>query len=410
MVRALLLLLLLLPAAGLLAATAITVDLGQAQPFQRRGAGWLHSLDASVPAAADLEPLRPRRMRLHPDTAGRAMARAGQLGVVVQVVVSDAWGYHPTGDWPGDFERWDNWERHVRLLARRARRQGWNWEWDLWNEPDTRQFWARDAARHLDTWERGVRALRAELPAAVVVGPSTADHRPETVLAFLRQAQARGVLPDVVSWHELDDRFRFDIETRIEAVRAGMRAMGLSPLPIQINEYLARERSRIPAETLAALVQLERGGADGVKSCWSDLDPGVDEVGSGQITGLLAADGGRRPLWWLYRAYAGLPARTASAGPHQGWWVLAGMDPGRLAVLAGAVAGGDAVLRCIGGGKPPERARIEARRFELRADGTAVAEPARIAVAVEPAADGFRLSIPVLAAGEAVLIEVPLAP
>lgn len=405
-----LLLLSLLPAAGLLAATVVAVDLGQAQPFERRGAGWLHSLDASAPAAADLEPLRPRRVRLHPDAAGRAMGRAGRLGVTVQAVVSDAWGYHPGGDWPGDFERWDNWERHVRLLARRARRQGWTWEWDLWNEPDTRQFWARDAARHLDTWERGVRTLRAELPGAVVVGPSTADHRPETILAFLRQAQARGVLPDVVSWHELDDRFRFDIETRIAAVRAGMRALGLPPLPIQINEYLARERSRIPAEALAALVQLERGGTDGVKSCWSDLDPGVDEPGSGQITGLLAPDGGRRPLWWLYRAYAGLPARLAAAGPHQGWWLLAGAEAGRVAVLAGSIGGGEAVLRCTGAGGTPDPARCEARRFAVRADGAAIAEPARIAVAVEPDAGGFRLAIPPLAAGEAVLVEAPLAP
>ena len=185
-------------ACGLAAATEIPLDFTSGVSLQHRGSGWLHSLDVDTPMASELEPLHPRRVRIKPDAAIRSAARAKKLSITVQMVVSDAWGYHADGDWPGDGDEWGNWEKHVTLWARRAKRTSIIYEWDLWNEPDVAMFWGRSPAQYREAWARGVLALRHELPQALIVGPSTADNTPANILDFLRQAQARGVLPDMV--------------------------------------------------------------------------------------------------------------------------------------------------------------------------------------------------------------------
>lgn len=398
---------------GMAAAAVIPLDLSIGVPLQHRGSGWLHSLDLDTPLAGDLVPLHPRRVRITPDAAMRAADRATTLGVTVQVVLSDAWGYHADGDWPGDSGNWENWEKHVSLWARRAKRQGLVWEWDLWNEPDVPMFWGRSSEQHAEAWRRGVAVLRHELPKAVIVGPSTADNQPSSILAFLRMAQSRDSLPDVVSWHELNDQTRFSIERRIQEVRVGMKAMGLPELPIQINEYLVRERSRIPAEVIAAWIQLERAGVDGVKSCWPDLDPGVDQIGSHQITGLLTVDGRRRPLWWLFQAYGDSAGSSHLIGPREGWWILAAGDDRHRRIFAAAadpVADSILTLTCTHVTEAFSKGRITATRLPSLLDGEALLAPAMVRVEIEPRGQEMDLRLRNTAIGEVVIIDWLAAP
>jgi hypothetical protein len=396
-------------ASGFAAAAVISLDLSTGVPLQHRGSGWLHSLDVDTPLASELEPLHPLRVRIKPEAAIRAAARARSLGITVQMVISDAWGYHADGDWPGDGDDWTNWEKHVTLWARRGKRTGLTYEWDLWNEPDVAMFWGRSAAQYREAWAHGVLALRKEVPQALIVGPSTADNTPAKILEFLRQAQARGVLPDIVSWHELNDQTRFSIVARIEEVRRGMQAMGLPPLPIQINEYLVRERSRIPAEALAAYIQLERAGVDGVKSCWPDLDPGVDESTSPQITGLLDGEGRRRPLWWLYRAYGEVAGTAQLVGPRDGWWVMAVGERTRLRLFAGAeIADPLLTLSCRNLPKNLFHGKVSATRLPAMVAGGWLPNPLPVPVEVESIDknQGLVLRVHDSVAGDVVIIDV----
>ena len=395
-------------ASGFAAAAVIPVDLSVGVPLQHRGSGWLHSLDIDTPLASELEPLHPCRVRVGPDAAIRSSARAQKLGIKVQMVVSDAWGYHADGDWPGDGDEWGNWEKHISVWARRAKRTGFTYEWDLWNEPDVATFWGRSPAQYREAWARGVLALRKELPQAIIVGPSTADNTPAKILDFLLEAQTRGVLPNIVSWHELTDQTRYSIEARIEEVRRGMQAMGLPVLPIQINEYLVRERSRIPAEALQAWIQLERAGVDGVKSCWPDLDPGVDESTSLQITGLLDAQGRRRPLWWLFRAYGESSGLSQLIGPQDGWWVMSVGDQKRHRFFAGAV--NDAPLLTLSIQHLSENLRIgkvTATRLPALVAGDWLQNPLPTPVEVEIIGKGSVLiRVRGSAAGDVVIIDI----
>ncbi len=398
--------------ASILMAAVIPIDLNGGVPLQHRGSGWLHSLDSATPLATELEPLHPRRVRIKPDAAIRAVARANRLGITVQVVVSDAWGYHEDGDWPGDGDEWANWEKHVSLWARRVKLAGLVCEWDLWNEPDVHMFWARSPEQYREAWARGVVALRRELPKALVVGPSTADNQPVNILEFLRQAQARGVLPDVVSWHELNDQTRYSIEARIDEVRRGMQAMRLPALPIQINEYLVRERSRIPAEAVEAWIQLERAGVDGVKSCWPDLDPGVDESTSLQITGLLDGDGRRRPLWWLYRAYGDATGTARFIGPQNGWWVISVGDGTHHRFIAAAVdADALLTLQCSNITGKLRKAQASAVRLPALIAGEPLPSPLPTSVEFEIITNNEAvLRVRDTAAGDVVIIDLSTAP
>jgi hypothetical protein len=50
-------------------------------------------------------------------------------------------------------------------------------QWDIWNEPDLLTpviFWGRSQDQYLEMWKRAFLQIRAAIPEAVIVGPSTA--------------------------------------------------------------------------------------------------------------------------------------------------------------------------------------------------------------------------------------------
>lgn len=315
------------------------MDVRAGEAVRTRGSmnGLLHSLSPTRPPDALVAPLAPRLWRS--DLKRASLERAVALGARYQLVLSDVWGY-PQDGWSrgppwADLSKW---ERFVRRTARAHR--GKVLMWDVWNEPDVKDFWSGGRRRLIRTYVTAARALREELgPRAVIGGPSISRFS-MSYLRDLLEACVRARCPvSFISWHEnlrTDQPIAAGAQRMMWARRELLgnpryRRLGLRE--IHINEYVGVDDRFLPGELVAYLAALERGGADlAARSCWTD-----EECSPAGVGGLVeAASGMRRAVWWVHRWYAeGAAGRVRSDSSNPSIATLARAIPGRVEALIG---------------------------------------------------------------------------
>ena len=175
--------------------------------------------------------------------------------------------------------------------------------WVPFNEPDWIWYgdWATDRDRFVADWTSVYHAIRSILPHARIVGPNEMTFNPDRVRDFLLRAKERRVLPDVMSWHELTPEGLSGYRAHFTAYRALERSLGISPLPITINEYGNRRDLSNPGQVVQWISLFEDTKVDADMAYWTyagNLDDHA--VQSGQ------ANGG----WWLLKWYADLTGET----------------------------------------------------------------------------------------------------
>jgi xylan 1,4-beta-xylosidase len=326
------------PAPRPAAAVHVSADLADAPEPVASMSGLLHGVAGPVPPDSAVLPVRPRIWRSVPSRV--PYARAAAVGARYQLVLSDLWGYPPTG-WEGRGPPWRDlagWERIVRRAARSLR--GRDVEWDVWNEPDNRTFFTGTREQFFAVYETAARAVVDELgEGAVIGGPSTTKARPEWLEGLLRHCRSRGCRVGFLSFHAnlaAGDPIP-PLEERIRSVRALVpRYRDLSLRRVEVNESIGPADQYRPGEILGFLHHMEAGGADAaVRSCWPDTR-GSDNCSNGTLGGLLTLDGQPRTAWWAYRLYAeGVGTRVPATS-----------DSGAVAVLASrrTVAGAAQIL------------------------------------------------------------------
>lgn len=383
--------------------------------------GFIHSLDATLPAGNGLVTLAPRLWRSDPTRA--PIDRATAFGAQYQLVLSDLWGY-PQSDWNGRGPPWADlaaWEQFVRETARTYRDQPVTW--DIWNEPNDPGFWSGGQRRFFDVYSRANRVLREELgPDVAIGGPSISLYAPRWLEAFLEHCLDERCRVGFISWHEnlersdpldsisghlTDARKRFVDEPRFAAL--GIRE-------IHINEYVGKSDRHLAGEAVSYMQQLERGGADrAARSCWSRED-----CSPAGLDGLLTPDGTPRSIWWAHRWYAqGAESRVRSessgttvpvlaAGERRLAQVLLGYAPRRGSLEPAAAARQRVELTMRGGVvATAPRVRVRAETVQGGAGEAPVPEPLRVLDrTLEPENGTLRLRLPELGLHEAMLVWV----
>jgi len=351
-----------LAAAGLLAA-AVLVPLPAAQaagntlvvdagttvrPVTHVGAGGLYALaTATSPSPALLAPLRLNQLTQPAPGVqqlgnGATSPSGDALKVAPAAIGAGAQQTIRVPDIYPDFPyRWVSWEDMTAKLntmvqARLDATGTTNINgWELWNEPD----WTWDTAKAGDFnagFARMARIVRAKDTVTPIVGPSYVNYGHDKMLAFMTAQRDAGTLPDVVSWHELDDRGWENIDEHVADYRAIERQLGISPRPISINEYASPSQVDDPSVGVHYLAQLERTGIrDGERAYW--YEPGT-------IGGLIWND---KPTgsYWAYKWYGdmtGNVVKTTASGDLDG---VASYDAVRktINVVAGGTLGDNAV-------------------------------------------------------------------
>lgn len=270
-------------------------------PATQRASGFLHSISNTQPAAAFVNPVKPRLFRCAQSTCFSIYNRVTPLGSAIQLVISDTYGYG--GPWPGDGGNFTNWENTVKNSVNQAKTNGYTIQWDIWNEPNHSSFWGASQAQFFEAWRRAFLATRAIDPNAVIVGPSVSRFDQAYIQAFLNFAKTNNVLPNIVSWHEYDGGSV--LAANVQTMRTWMANNGVNISRISINEMIYDGEYTSPGKTIRYLAGVERSGVESAAhACWPD-GSGNNCFSTRSLDGILTFDGLQaRSAWWAYKGYA----------------------------------------------------------------------------------------------------------
>jgi hypothetical protein len=236
-------------------------------------------------------------------------ARAKAIGATFILLPHDLWGADAVCEvprWPGDHGDWSEFDRFLGQViedAQAAGMTGPDVQWDIWNEPDLLTpviFWGRSQDQYLEMWRRAFLQIRAAIPEAVIVGPSTAGQPSpvsEWYTRYLDDIKRNQTIPNYLSWHELvpgsDPQVSKDHLDRM-LVERGIVVEGY-----QVNEYGSDISEQQAGPSAWYLGRFERTGIDALRANWG--------MGGGLYKGmgdLVTEDNQVTPAWWVYQRYA----------------------------------------------------------------------------------------------------------
>ncbi|MFI6559079.1 cellulosome protein [Streptomyces sp. NPDC050534] len=184
------------------------------------------------------------------------------------------------------------------------------------NEPEGNMFgegewsydgvcWRTDPRHFFAAWQETYHLIKGLDPEARIAGPNTCVLYPE-VRGFLEFARDHGVLPDVITWHELSAPD--EVRTNVAKYRELERELGIGPLPVNLNEYAHNYHLSVPGQMIQWIAAVEESKVDADMAYWNiagNLNDSAVEAnkGNGQ--------------WWLFNAYGRMSGDTVRVTPPQ---------------------------------------------------------------------------------------------
>jgi hypothetical protein len=236
-------------------------------------------------------------------------ARTKAIGAKFILLTHDLWGADAVCTvprWPGDNGNWTEFTNFMTQVindAKTNRMTGSDVQWDIWNEPDLVtpvQFWGRDQAQYLEMWKRAYQQIRAAIPDAVIVGPSTARQPSPSwswFTTYLDYIKANNVVPNYMSWHQLIPDS--DPQTSKNNLDGILSSRGISVQGYQVNEYGSNTSEQQAGPSAWYLGRFERTGIDALRANWG--------MGGGLYKGmgdLVTNSDQPMASWWTYKRYA----------------------------------------------------------------------------------------------------------
>ncbi|MFI1034067.1 cellulosome protein [Streptomyces sp. NPDC020951] len=303
----------------------LTVDLAVSEGPVLLGAnGALYGLsDDGVPGDAVLEPLKitsvsqkPEGGAQHPGGDALSVSRSffrnggGEINVLMQDVYAQ-WPYEDLGI--------DDYLPKVDKIVKEvsAGPSGDRFVYIPFNEPDQiwydlgvadQQRYEANRDRFFRDWKTVYERIRAVDPDARIAGPNEAAYHARLLTDFLAFAKRENVLPQVLTWHELDSGSLRDFQEHYDGYRCIERELGIPPLRISIDEYANRRDLSVPGQLVQWVSMFERNKVYANQAYW-DAAGNLD----GNVVRTNIPNGG----WWLFRWYAGLTGDTVGVTPPQ---------------------------------------------------------------------------------------------
>ena len=191
-------------------------------------------------------------------------------------------------------------------------------------------------------WATVYHRIRADDPGALIAGPNTSYYDPTVMSDFLSYAKASDVLPDIITWHELSPSSLQNYPANHASVVALEKQDGISPRPIDIDEYGDRYDLSDPGEMVQWLAMFEDTKVYADMAYWDIANNYADSAAGND-----EPDG----QWWLLDWYGAMTGTTVAVAPPQPDSIdtlqgLASLDPGRKqarVIVADPAGGNDAV-------------------------------------------------------------------
>ncbi|MEW2396461.1 RICIN domain-containing protein [Streptomyces sp. NPDC046862] len=250
--------------------TTLVVNAGQVlRPVTHVGTGSLYGLaDDSTPSDTLTNALKPNTFvqmapggsqlpNGEPRPAGDALVVAPKAARAGAKVVARMPDWYP--DFPYKWVSMSDWLSAVdkQIAAVKASSVTNISAWAIWNEPDGN--WDTAKAGPFDAaWNTTYKEIRSKDTTTPIQGPSFATYTRAKMQTFLQDAIANNAVPDVIAWHELQTSST--IAAHIADYRALESSLGLSPRPIDIEEYGTPAEMGNSGALISYAAKFERGG------------------------------------------------------------------------------------------------------------------------------------------------------
>ncbi len=349
----------LLPSASYSANPQLVVDLSQDTGDISHGAsGFLYGLgNPGVPTDNVLQPLHPQQAAQKPQgglqhPSGDAFdvaPRYLQAGTKeIQIYLQDIYRYWPyenlgladyltkIDDMVAKVKADPNYGKYVYVPFNEP---DWIWYSGMFSNTTTRQ-------RFFDDWKTVYNRLRSADPLTKIAGPNFAGYNSQTMAEFMAYAKANNVIPEVITWHELQNDFFTDYYNHYNHYRGVETQLGIAKLPIVLNEYTRSQGDLgVPGQLIQWITRLENTKVSGDLAYW---------VTEGTLNGLTTRNSEATGAWWLYNWYGEMTGKTVTVTPPsqngslQGVATLdAGKKQARL-IFGGSSGATDVVVQGFG--------------------------------------------------------------
>jgi hypothetical protein len=368
--------LLALPAAPkALAAEALTVNLAATTGSATSvGEGFLYgtSQDGTEPPDQFVEPLGITAMRAggHATPTGGWIADGyaygtstkAQVAEVIaqakrftaspyhaqyQVLLSDIYGAdgsQPSNTtWPCTDDNCANFVTFLDDVVGAIQASGVTVTYDLWNEPDTSEFWAPgvDTTQYFEMWDTAYNTIKSLAPSALTVGPDFAADPAQNATEwseFLAHVKSAGTAPSEISDHlEGDGDDPVAVAT---SINGDLSTAGISSRPLSANEFLP-ENDQTAGQTAWYLARFAQSGyANAARGNWASCC--VNPYLAGTIVSNGNGGYSYTGQWWAFRTYADLTGSLVSTSGEVGNTAVSASEDSshrRAVALVGDIGG-----------------------------------------------------------------------
>jgi hypothetical protein len=188
------------------------------------------------------------------------------------------------------------------------------------NEPEGNMFgtgewsynkvsWLNDPDDYFAAWDDAYKLIKGKMPSARIAGPNTSILF-DQVKGFLTHAKAAGMLPDVITWHELSHPEA--VRESVAKYRAWEKelfkgtAQEGTQLPININEYAFNYHTSVPGQMIQWVSAIEESKVDADIAYWN-----ID----GNLSDSAVQSNRGNGQWWLLNSYASMSGHTVKVTP-----------------------------------------------------------------------------------------------
>ncbi|MGM9937982.1 MAG: InlB B-repeat-containing protein, partial [Candidatus Ornithomonoglobus sp.] len=191
----------------------------------------------------------------------------------------------------------------------------------LFNEPDQIWFGKNVAGAHdiAAAWNKIYKAVKAIDPNAKCAGPNWAMFGADRMVAFLGDCKENNCLPEMITWHELDDNSRFWTwyeRLHDRYIPEYYKDAGYTP-EILVNEYVGYNYIGLTGKIMQQVQQFEDADIMGCMAYWG-LANSMNEM---------AADrNSPTATWWLYHWYAQMTGSQKPCSSSEGLYGVTSYD------------------------------------------------------------------------------------
>lgn len=312
--------------------------------------GGLYAMsDANTPNISLLEPLNPKTFTQappfgqqipngEPKTAGdfdSIQPAAHKLGAKVIVRLPDLYP-----KFPYNFSGLNEWKANVTKMVEQAEKNNNDiYAYEIWNEPGTywpapdKKGWnnAYASVTYDQLWNETWHIIKDINPNAKIVGPSLNGWNNSWMKGFLQNAKDNHTMPDYISWHQWNAA---SYPSQVKELHDLEDSMGISRLPISINEYAWRHELAVPGDSIHYIQNFE----DTTDTDSADLAFWYDY---GRMDNLLTNQQEPNGGYWLYKWYGDMSGHIDTTSTYS--------ENGNLASVASTNQGGTETNVIFGG-------------------------------------------------------------